>query len=398
MPQEFIPVAEAKKLINEHTELLSPVQVHLKDAAGLVLSEDVFSRTDVPPFNQSSMDGYAFNFEGWKKFGELNVEGIIAAGSAEDRSLEPQNAIRIFTGAAIPGGADTVVMQEKVKVKNGKLHIEDNNLVRGLNFRPKGSEIHSGDLALEKNSLLSPAALGFLAGTGIDELHVYPLPAVSIILTGNELQNPGIPLQYGQVYESNSYALRAALKKTGIYSVNILACEDTLEALCKVLSQALSESDVVLLTGGVSVGDYDFVVRAAAVNGVDQIFHKIRQKPGKPLYFGKKGRKLVFGLPGNPASVLSCFYEYVLPSLGKMSMRDTGLKSLQVPLKTGLKKPAGLTQFLKGFYDGISVSDLKAQESFRLSSFAKANCLIRLDEEKTEFEIDEIVEIHLLPE
>ncbi|MHB1179218.1 MAG: molybdopterin molybdotransferase MoeA [Daejeonella sp.] len=398
MPPEFIDVAEAKKLINEHTELLSPVKVHLKDAAGLALFEDVFSRTDVPPFNQSSMDGYAFNFAGWKKFGELKIEGIIAAGLVKDQFLEPQNAVRIFTGAAIPEGADTVVMQEKTKVVNGKLQIEDSNLTRGINFRPKGSEIHSGDLALEKNSNLSPAALGFLAGVGIHELNVYPVPAVSIILTGNELQNPGILLKYGEVYESNSYSLRAALKKINIDKVNILSCEDTLEILSKVLSEALTKSDVVLLTGGVSVGDYDFVIRAAAANGIDQIFHKIKQKPGKPLYFGKKDKKLVFGLPGNPASVLNCFYEYVLPAVGKMSMRDLSLKTLHVPLQTVIKKPSGLTQFLKGFYNGISVSDLKAQESFRLSSFAKANCLIRLDEEKTEFEMNEIVEIHLLPE
>ena len=398
MPAEFIPVAEAKKLINEHTELLSPVKVHLKDAAGLVLSENVFSRTDVPPFNQSSMDGYAFNFAGWKKFGELKIEGIVAAGSAEDQRLQPQNAIRIFTGAAIPAGADTVVMQEKVRVSNGKLYIEDTNISQGLNFRLQGSEIHSGDLALEKNSILTPAALGFLAGVGIDELNVYPVPTISIILTGNELKNPGIPLKHGEVYEANSYALIAALKKISIDKVNILSSEDTLEILTHVLGDALKKSDVVLLTGGVSVGDYDFVIRAAAANGIQQIFHKVKQKPGKPLYFGKLGKISVFGLPGNPASVLSCFYEYVLPSLGAMSMRDIGLKSLEVPLKTALKKPSGLTQFLKGFYDGNSVSDLNAQESFRLSSFAKANCLIKLDEEKTEIEMNELVEIHLLPE
>lgn len=398
MPPEFIPVAEAKKLISEHAEPLSPVKVHLRDAAGLVLSENVFSRTDVPPFNQSSMDGYAFNFDGWKKFGELKIEGSIAAGCAEDQYLEPEHAVRIFTGAAIPEGADTVVMQEKVKVTNGKLYIEDANLTPGLNFRPRGGEIHWGDLALEKGSVLSPAALGFLAGAGIEEVNVYPPPTVGIILTGNELQNPGIPLKHGEVYESNSYALLAALKKINIDMVIILSCEDSLESLSRVTADALTHSDVVLLTGGVSVGDYDFVTRAAAANGIDQIFHKIKQKPGKPLYFGKKGKKLVFGLPGNPASVLNCFYEYVLPAVGKMSMRDLSLKTLHVPLQTVIKKPPGLTQFLKGFYDGLSVSDLKAQESFRLSSFAKANCLIRLDEEKTEFEMNEIVEIHLLPE
>ena len=397
MPPEFITVVEAKKLIDQHTQLLSPLKVDLKNAAGLVLADDVFSKTDVPPFNQSSMDGYAFNFDTWKKFGQLKIVGTIAAGLTENQHLEPQHAARIFTGAAIPEGADTVVMQEKVKINEGLLIIEDDNLVRGLNFRLKGSEILLGELALEKNSILTPAASGFLAGVGIQELHVYPNPSVSIIITGNELQPPGMPLEHGQVYESNSFALSAALAEIGITEVNILYSEDTLNTLIIVLAEALAKSDVVLLTGGVSVGDYDFVIRAAEANAIEQIFHKIKQKPGKPLYFGKKDSKSIFGLPGNPASVLSCFYEYVRPSLGKMTMRETGLKKMNVPLKNSLKKPFGLTQFLKGYYDGSSVRNLNAQESFRLSSFAKANCLIQLEEEKTEFQENDIVEIHLLP-
>ena len=398
MPPEFIAVVVAKKLINQHTQLLDPVKVQLKDAAGLALSEDVFSKTDVPPFNQSSMDGYAFKFDAWEKYGQLRIVGTIAAGLTGNQYLKPEHAARIFTGAAIPEGADTVVMQEKVKVNDGILIIEDDNLVCGLNFRLKGSEILSGELALEKNSILTPAALGFLAGVGIQELHVYPNPSVSIILTGNELQTPGMPLKHGQVYESNSFALSAALAEIGITEVTILSSEDTLNTLIIVLAEALAKSDVVLLTGGVSVGDYDFVIRAAEANGIEQIFHKIKQRPGKPLYFGKKDSKSIFGLPGNPASVLSCFYEHVRPSLGRMSMRETGLKKMIVPLKNSLKKPLGLTQFLKGYYDGSSVRDLNAQESFRLSSFSKANCLIQLEEEKIEFQENDMVEIHLLPE
>lgn len=368
------------------------------DAEGLVLAKNGFAKTDVPPFNQSSMDGYAFNYDRWKESGELNIEGEVAAGSAVNATLLPQHAVRIFTGAPVPDGADTVVMQEKVSINDGKLFIEDGELVKGSNFRAKGSEIMSGALALEKGSLMTPAAIGYLAGVGINEITVYPNPSVSIILTGDELQRPGKVLKHGQVYESNSFALNAALRQAGISRIDFFSSEDTLSALTAIIKKALEKSDVVLLTGGVSVGDYDFVVRAATANRVEQVFHKIRQKPGKPLFFGKKNQQTIFGLPGNPASVLSCFYEYVLPALGRLSLRNTVLKSLKVPLKTALKKPAGLTQFLKGFYDGVSASDLKAQESFRLSSFAKANCLIKLDEGKVEFSENELVEIHLLPE
>ena len=398
MPSELISVTEARRLIESHVLLLSSVKVALMDASGLVLSDDVYSKTDVPPFNQSSMDGYAINYDSWKKLGELRIVGEVAAGSPAEERLEIQNAVRIFTGAPIPRGADTVVMQEKVALRAGSLVIEDENLAKGMNFRERGSEIKSGAIALEKGVIMSPAAIGYLAGVGINEINAYPTPSVSIILTGDELQEPGKALKHGQVYESNSFALSAGLRQMGVSKIEFVKSQDNLETLTGVITQALEKSDVILLTGGVSVGDYDFVVRAVKANGVDQIFHKIRQKPGKPLFFGKKDRKIIFGLPGNPASVLSCFYEYVLPALTQMSGRKTSLNSLKVKLETALSKPAGLTQFLKGYYNGDSVIDLKAQESFRLSSFAKANCLIKLEEERTDFSENDLVEIHLLPE
>ncbi len=174
MPAELISVSEARELISKHIELLNPVHVPLIEAAGLVLSVDVHAKTDVPPFNQSSMDGYAFNYDTWAKSGELKIQGEVAAGSSANKSIEPQNAIRIFTGAPVPEGADTVVMQEKVKVDRERLLIEDNNLTKGMNFRAKGSEIKSGALALKKGTLLSPAAIGYLAGVGIHEVIAYP--------------------------------------------------------------------------------------------------------------------------------------------------------------------------------------------------------------------------------
>ncbi len=265
-------------------------------------------------------------------------------------------------------------------------------------MRPKGAEIKAGELALPKHSLLTPAAIGFLASIGNTEVNVYPLPRISIIITGNELQQPGQPLQYGQVYESNSFALKSALQQLNIHNTDVLLADDTLEILSDKLSSALHQSDVVLLTGGASVGDYDFVLQAAAACGVETIFHKIKQRPGKPLFFGKKENKLVFGLPGNPASVITCFYEYVAPALALLSNKTFSLQKLNVPLTKPFKKAAGLTHFLKGFYDGKTVTALHAQESYRLSSFANANCLIQVNEEVTECKEGEPVEIHLLPQ
>ena len=397
MPKELIPVSEAKQLIEEHIEASSPIQFHLNESAGLILAEDLFSLSDLPPFNQSSMDGYALNFEEWQKHQELLIDGESQAGLADLKTLKPQSARRIFTGAAVPPGADTVVMQEKTSIYNGKLSITDPQLVKGQNVRLQGSEAKANEMALEKNSYLSPAAIGFIAGLGINQILAYPQPSVSIILTGNELQSPGKPLQLGQVYDANSYALKAALNQTDIAKINILSSEDNLEVLSSVLKSALNQSDLILLTGGVSVGDYDFVVQATKENQVEQIFHKIKQKPGKPLFFGKKGKKYIFGLPGNPASVLNCFYEYVYPAIGILNNSKKDLIKIQAPLSKSQKKAAGLTQFLKGYYDGKMAHDLKAQESFRLSSFAKANCLIKLDENQTELTEGQLVEIHLLP-
>jgi molybdopterin molybdotransferase len=197
VPAEFISVANAKKLIDQHTGVLDPVMLPLANAAGLILAENVYAQTNMPPFNQSSMDGYALNFDGWKKNGALKLEGIAAAGVSEKSRLNPDQAMRIFTGAPIPDGADTVVMQERTRAENNMLIIEDENLIKGSNFRLEGFEAKKGELALEKGCLLTPPALGFLAGLGVSELKVYPKPAVSIILTGNELQSPGNPLVHG---------------------------------------------------------------------------------------------------------------------------------------------------------------------------------------------------------
>src|SRR6185436_19939492 len=203
---------------------------------------------DIPAFPQSSMDGYAISFEGWKTHKRLRIVGEVAAGSNKTFDLSPENAVRIFTGAAVPSGADTVIMQEKIRVQNGELIVDDETLKQGTSVRPKGSEIKEGDLALEKETVLSAAAIGFLAGIGIAEVKVYPNPSISIIITGNELQQPGQSLQHGQVYESNSFALKAVLQQLHIESIQILYATDKPEIITDTLKKALQQSDVVLLT------------------------------------------------------------------------------------------------------------------------------------------------------
>ena len=393
----MISVAAAKKIIQENSIPLPPKEVALQDVAGMALAADIYSSIDIPAFNQSSVDGYAFSFEGWQQYQLLKIDGEMAAGDASNKTLLPQHAIRIFTGAAVPDGADSIVMQEKTAVENGMLRIDDKNLKQGANLRLKGSEIKAGELALEKGTILSPAAVGYLAGFGIDKVLVFPKPAISIIVTGKELQTPGVPLAYGQVYESNSYTLSAALQQLAISNVKIYRADDDLQILTAILQDALLQSDVVLLTGGISVGDYDFVLEAATNCGITKRFHRIKQRPGKPMYFGNRNNQLVFGLPGNPSSVLTCFYEYVIPALNQLSWTKKGIETLVVPLGKSVSKPAGLTCFLKGIFDGKTATALGAQESYRLSSFAKANCLIMVDEAIETLAEGDLVEIHLLP-
>lgn len=391
----MISVQEAKALISQHISTFPPCLLSLNQAYGLILAKDIYAGCDIPAYQQSSMDGYAIKFADRKK--ELQLSGEMAAGSNQSFFLKDGTASRIFTGAALPDDADTVVMQEKIIIRDGRVVIEDEKLQQGSNVRSQGSEIRSGDLAMKKGSLLSPAAIGFLAGIGISQLEVFPLPRISIIVTGKELQQPGFELGFGQVYESNSYSLSAALKLEGITDVKVFQADDNLSILTQVLKTALEESDMVLLTGGVSVGDYDFVIEASRECGIAQVFHKVKQKPGKPLFFGVKGHKLIFGLPGNPSSVLSCYYNYVLPAIKQITQQPNSVKYIQATLNKAYQKPAGLSHFLKGSYENGQVSALNAQESFRLSSFALANCLICLDEARENFESGEILNIMLLP-
>jgi molybdopterin molybdotransferase len=390
----MISVDEARKIIIENCSERSSKTVSLELASGATLAADIYSTTDIPPFHQSAVDGYALAFDEWKMQNQLTVSGVIPAGSNSIPTRLTNHAIRIFTGAPVPEAYDTVVMQEKVKVTDGQLVIEDSELSKGNAIRLKGSEIKSATLALEKGTYLSPAAIGFLASIGIAEVLVHDTISVYILVTGNELQHPGTPLSPGQIYESNSYALVAALKQLRITDIQVERVQDSLEELSLKIKSALIASDIILITGGVSVGDYDYVLQATEKNGIHKLFHRIKQKPGKPMYFGKKDKTLVFGLPGNPASVLSCFYEYVIPVLHFLNNSIQDLKKLNVPIDKSYQKKAGLTHFLKGYYDNSIVQLLDAQESFRLSSFAKANCLICIPEETTLVQKGDLVEIH----
>lgn len=393
----MISVSQAIQMVEANTPLLPAVKRPLAKALGCVLAEDVRAGISLPAFNQSAMDGYAFLFADLLMSKDFTIAGEVAAGDGHALSIVPRQAVRIFTGAPVPAGLDTVVMQEKTEVNGNQLTILDEQLVQGSNVRKKGDEIEKGDTALPKGTVLSPAAIGFLAGLGLTVVPVYPPPRVHLVVTGKELQPPGSPLQYGQVYESNSAMLQAALSQIGISDTTISLTGDDAAEIASVLKAATATADIVILTGGVSVGDYDFVLNATETCQVKQLFHKVAQRPGKPLYAGIKEGVIVFGLPGNPASVLSCFYVYVLVAIAAMTGRHNLPERRRLPLLANVSKKIALTQFLKATYNAEGVRPLHAQESFRLSSFSVANCLLVLPEEKREYKTGESVEVLLLP-
>lgn len=391
----MITVSEAKRLITENLLLPKAILLDLYEANGMVLAEDIYSPIDSPPFNQSAMDGYAYRFnEGQER---LSIRGEMAAGAIPKTFSEKNTSVRIFTGAEVPAEFDTVVMQEKVERQGEYILIKDPDQKFGMNIRLKGSQIAKGMLALKAGAIITPGTAGYIAGLGIDKVRVYKRPSISIISTGNELNAPGKTLEAGKVYDCNTYSLNAALSELGIKPQAIHKVLDKEAEIISSVEKSLNGSDLIILSGGVSVGDYDFVSRALEACGVNCIFHKVKQKPGKPLYFGRKDNTLVFGLPGNPAALLTCYYEYLAPLIKSLSgISDQSSQNLKLKLTNSYTKKAGLTHFLKGKTQGEEVTILSSQESYLMSSFVSANCLVQLDEEQTDYQKGDLVEVHLL--
>lgn len=389
----MISVSEARKIISDHCVREKVERVTLAQAAGSVLSSPVYSPLDTPPFHQSAMDGYAFSFDHWDG-SDLEICGEIQAGNRADIRLKPLQAVRVFTGAALPAEADTVVMQEQVTKNENAIRINNVQLVKGTNVRPMGSQTTKGELALDKGQLLTAPGISFLAGIGIQNVEVYSNPLISIIITGKELIRPGENLTEGKIYESNSFGLIAALHALGIAPVSVELVDDEEEEIAKAFNSQI-HNDLLILTGGVSVGDYDLVPKMLEKCGVKNLFHRVKQKPGKPIYFGKLDKTLVFGLPGNPASVLSCFYEYVVPAISHFTKRKY-LKKLKMPLANDYKKKAGLTHFLKGKTNKAEVTILDNQESYKMNSFALADCLVELEEGGENYLKGDMVEVLMI--
>ena len=389
----MITVEEAIEYVESNSQPgRNTVKISLKNALGFVLAEDVMSPIDMPPFRQSAMDGYAVRIHDSEYY---HVKGELQAGDSKVVTLKKGEAVRIFTGAPVPNDANAVVIQEKTKIHEQELQVHDEVTVQS-NIRPKGEQIQKGEMALGKGVSLTPAAIGFLTTLGITEVSVYTKPSIGIIATGNELAEAGAELKHGQIYESNSLMLRTALVSSGYTDNETFKVPDDFNSTRNLLEEVLKSKDVVLITGGISVGDYDFVGKALQELKVSQLFYKVKQKPGKPLFFGKKNDTYVFALPGNPAAALSCFYIYVQRCLrrieGCLNFEPFTVDAISL---SEYSSKGDRAQFLKADYQNGKVKILEGQSSSMLHSFAVSNALVYLSADKNKVEKGDIVQLLL---
>jgi len=395
----MVTVIEAKEKIIENTVLLATEIRTVESSLGYVVANDIQATLSLPPFRQSSMDGYAIRHADVVENGTfLRVTGEAKAGEKSGQNLKKGEAIRIFTGAPVPENATAVIMQEHTSVKDNQVSVLEFPISAGKNIRSIGQQIEKGATALAEGILLSPGAIGFLLGLNTETVEVYKKPRVGILVTGDELIQPGEVLEHGQVYESNSAMLVASLKQEGILETEVLYASDNLDATIDALKELADRNDMILISGGISVGDYDYAGRALEALETKTIFYKVKQKPGKPLLCARKENKLFFALPGNPASSLVCFYEYVLPAVRKMSGRkDFFLRSLRLPVAAAYSFDGARDEFLKAIATHDAVIPLDGQESFALRSFAIANAIIYLPVTQHVVAKEDLVEVHLLP-
>jgi molybdopterin molybdotransferase len=381
MMKEFVAVQEAKEILKGLSLSGGKVQLPLQKVLGYWTASSIHAPMQVPSFDNSGMDGYAF---AWADGGDSRqLAQVVQAGTFPDFTLQPGTAVRIFTGAPVPKGADTIVQQEWVRVEGDRLFFDLEKLTQGMNLRRAGSQCEQGQLILAEGTRITPGSLGLLASLGVEEVSVFAAPQVSIILTGDEVVEVGQALQPGQIYNANGPALLGYLSQLGITEVKVYKVKDNPNEVIRVIGEALASSDVLLFTGGISVGDYDFVKEGLVQNGVETLFYKVKQKPGKPLLAGVKGSKLVFALPGNPASVLTCFMQYVKPSLGQWMGNPAAWEQAKFyPLATNWEKQVKLTVFLKARLVAGVVEVLPGQESFNLLSFGSADGLIEIGEDQ----------------
>lgn len=358
---------------------LPPISLPLLDARGCVLAEDLFAPQAVPPFDNSSMDGFAVRAADLADIpATLPVSGDIPAGALSLPALMPGQALRIMTGAPVPSGADTVVPIEDTEVRGQEIAFLQ-PVERGQNIRRAGEDVLADSLVVAFNSVLRPAEIGMAAVVGRAQVRVHPRPRVAIVSTGDELVEPGQSLQNGQIYNSNAYALAAQVAEAGGVVTHRLHARDTAESLREAFD-ACAGADVLLTSGGVSVGDYDFVKAVFAERGTMD-FWRVAIRPGKPVAFGHWGQTVFFGLPGNPVSSMVTFELFVRPALRRLrGLTELARPAVMARLTEDARHTPGRQSYQRAVVtpegDGYQVAPVSKQGSGMMRSMVQANALL----------------------
>lgn len=396
------PLLAVNEALQQIREALTPIRgnilCHLKEAYGHIVTGDILSPIAVPGYDNSAMDGYAFHGDDLPQSGSktLQLIGSSLAGAPYDGSINAGECVRITTGAVIPEGTGFVVMQEQVTINENQITIEPGHKM-GAHIRRAGEDIAEGGVVFGRGQKIGAAELGLLASLGVSEIEVIRPLRIATFSTGDELCSPGQPLGDGQIYDSNRYALYGLIKELGATLIDMGIILDSREAIANAFEEAAQIADVVITSGGVSVGDADFVKETLERMG-EVNFWKIAMKPGKPLAYGKIGNAWFFGLPGNPVSSMVTFMEIVRPSLEYLSGRSAK-EPLRLQVKTldPLKKRPGRTDFQRGIlaYEGgeLVVRTTGHQGSHVLSSMSLANCFIILEADSGSIAAGEMVEV-----
>ena len=389
-------LAQIEKLI---TPIEETTTLGLTDALQHVLAEAVTSPINVPPHRNSAMDGYAIRGTDLvvNDKVELKIIGTAFAGNTYQGQVGQGECIRIMTGAQVPEGADTVVMQEHVERRDDTLTVGPGHCT-GQNVRHPGEDIAKGDVVLEPGSLLRAAELGLLASLGIARVSVKRRLKVAFFSTGDELRPVGEPLEEGQIYDSNRYTIYGMLKGLDVEIIDLGVIPDDPQAVETAFNEAAELADAVITSGGVSVGDADYVKQT--LDKLGQVnFWKIAMKPGKPLAFGKIKQAVFFGLPGNPVSVMATYYQFAQPALRRlMGQKQVAPVIIKLPCSELLKKRPGRTDFQRGIMEyntegNLSVRSVGMQASHILSGMSHANCFIILPRESGDVEAGTLVEV-----
>jgi molybdenum cofactor synthesis domain-containing protein len=394
------PPDEARRIIEQHLPLLPIEHVALADAAGRILAEDIVAPFDHPPFPASTMDGFAVvaaDPSPWREVIATQPAGAMIADEVHDGQ-----AVRIMTGAPIPAGADAVVPIEETEPTEDHVIIHREDVAPGANIRPVGSDLNQGDVVLTAGTALLPAHVGIVASVGIDRVPVRRRPKVSIIATGDEVIEPGRDLAPGQIYDANRFSLSAAVRDAGGEITWSGLAPDDREHLETLLRERMGVDDIILTSGGVSMGDLD-LIKAILFDAPDVTVHfrKLYLKPGKPLNFATRGDTLIFGLPGNPVSSLVTFEVFLRPAMAMMCGSATPDRPrVPVRLANGTA-PSDRIEYQRGRVtvapDGTLVGGSTGpQQSSRLASFVGANALLVIPPRERAYEAGETVEAMLL--